>query len=654
MTAEPPGNLGRRSFLAGMVGAAASSTTALAKPNEGVQRILEIVTTEEKRLYYEFAVEGRVEGTKTSDTVVGGTGNDAIVSAAGPNLTVVRGFSGNPGYGDAYAVEGEIVYFARTGGSSDFDLRLDGRSVSVDELNSRPDPTVPSPSTDIGRFIDGTLEIVTTEEKRLYYDFTVRGSVEGTKTSDTVVGGTGNDAIVSAAGPNLTVVRGFSGNPGYGDAYAVDGELVSFRRAGGSSDFFFRVDGRRFTLEELASEDGGGSGGNGLRSGGVPQYQGGSANTGYVPDACPPVSGHRLAWEVDLNEADARGLEISLTATDETVCAFIDNLEEGQIVLCLDPSSGDVRWKWEAAASRSFAFGRSGGSLHPYPSIAGDTVYCGLGEPEDGEDEAVHGVVVALDAADGTLEWEVGVGRGPAYVTVDSDTVYAGSRGALYALETSGEDTRWSVTPDDSGAYVSYPAVEGERVFFTTDGGSTYAVDRADGEILWRANPGALPPPSVADGTVYVARGGYNKGREGVRALATSDGSEAWRCDGCGHVNHAPAVGDDHVFVHDTSGSILYALDRRSGDVVWQFEIDVFEWNAPLLANDTVLFVGHSPAHPRRRLFMLDAATGEVVGTHEVIDEAGTSNPVVVGRTLYIAQGNMGQRISAFSGDTRC
>lgn len=255
-------SFGRRSFLASALLAAGSAPAAADEVlfsrgrRPAVPRTLEVVTTEEAELHYWFAVEGTVEPTETSDTVRAEGGNDALVTGADPSMVVIRGFTGNPGYGDAYEIEGDVVSFVRTAGSSDFFVRLDGERVPIEDLNDGDGPFDPEPARELSRSVDGTFEVVSTERAELYYRFAVDGDVTPTETNDRV-GASGNDAIIGGADPSTIVIRGFTGNPGYGDAYEIDGELRSFRRMGGSSDFYVRIDGERYDIDELA--DGGGS-----------------------------------------------------------------------------------------------------------------------------------------------------------------------------------------------------------------------------------------------------------------------------------------------------------------------------------------------------------------------------------------------------------
>lgn len=132
-------SLGRRAFLAsalaaGSAPAAASELSGSRRRQSESPRTLEIVATEAAELYYRFAVEGTVARTRTSEKIAASEGNDAIVGGIDQRTHVVRGFTGNPGYGDAYEIDGELRTFRKMGGASDFYVRLDGQRYDVDEL----------------------------------------------------------------------------------------------------------------------------------------------------------------------------------------------------------------------------------------------------------------------------------------------------------------------------------------------------------------------------------------------------------------------------------------------------------------------------------------------------------------------------------------
>jgi hypothetical protein len=247
--------LDRRSFLQGTIltaGVVPSGVQSLVQPlnRSDSAQTLEIIAEDKAELYYRFTVEGNVEKTRTSNTVKAGR-NDPLTTGNNKATTTVRGFTGNPGNGDAYEVTGTVRSFQQTGGTSDFRILLDGREVSPRDLGG-PDRTVGSlERINVDRPMEGTLEIVATEPAELYYDFTVEGDVEKTKTSNAVKAGR-NDPLTTGNNKATTTVRGFTGNPGNGDAYEIDGTFNVFRRTGGNSDFFFRFNDERLTPNELA------------------------------------------------------------------------------------------------------------------------------------------------------------------------------------------------------------------------------------------------------------------------------------------------------------------------------------------------------------------------------------------------------------------
>ena len=124
MSNRPRSDLKRRSFLQGALLTAGSNSAdiqSLMKPivsQTASPQILEVIARDEADLYYRFTVDGNVEMTQTSETVAAG-GNDTIVTGTDTSTKTVRGYTGNPGYGDAYEIFGEIRSFEQTGGSRD-------------------------------------------------------------------------------------------------------------------------------------------------------------------------------------------------------------------------------------------------------------------------------------------------------------------------------------------------------------------------------------------------------------------------------------------------------------------------------------------------------------------------------------------------------
>ncbi|MFC7047015.1 nitrous oxide reductase family maturation protein NosD [Halobacteriaceae archaeon GCM10025711] len=228
-------------------------TTTPTTPEPSASTLEVLSTTPGERLVYEFVVAGTVTRTQTSEDVAAGD-NDAVIER-GDGTVKVRGVTGNR-LGDAYVVQGSVVSFERVGGDSDFRLRLDGRPVSVADLTADAGTRTGAPVTAQPAIpVQGdTLEVVsTTPGERLVYEFAVEGRVARTQTSADVAAGD-NDVIIEQ-GDGTVTVRGVTGNQ-RGDAYVVDGRVVSFEQVGGDSGYELRLNGRVVDRETLVSGDG--------------------------------------------------------------------------------------------------------------------------------------------------------------------------------------------------------------------------------------------------------------------------------------------------------------------------------------------------------------------------------------------------------------
>lgn len=163
------------------------------------------------------------------------------------------------------------------------------------------------------------------------------------------------------------------------------------------------------------------------------------------------------------------------------------------------------------------------------------------------------------------------------------------------ALNPATGAVRWTFS---RGHSIFDPIIAGGLVYAeTTDQSSNsltlYALDSANGDVVWSATGGAYP--TVAGGSVYVSTG------HAVDCLDAATGKLRW---------HHPAenenlgitglqVVDDTVYVVAGSNSSpgaplaasLTALDAADGTVRWTFARDHARFNAPLIGNGVAYFL---------------------------------------------------------------
>ena len=233
-----------------------------------------------------------------------------------------------------------------------------------------------------------------------------------------------------------------------------------------------------------------------------------------------------------------------------------------------------VRWRYESPVT-----------LNLTPAFDNERIYAPL----------AGGIIVALKARDGRLDWrsEVG-GELSASPIADEQSIYVASEtivqenesrspaGALRALGREVGVTQW-MTPlvrPLRGAL----AISGEKLFAGGSDGRAYAFDKRTGGVLWSI-PFSSPfsgQPVIKDGKVYM---GTEDGT--LLALDEATGRLLWRYRTRGAVHGPVAVNDNRVFFGSGDGYV-YALSTDRGRLKWQKRTGAGV-EAVVLAGDGVL-----------------------------------------------------------------
>jgi len=249
----------------------------------------------------------------------------------------------------------------------------------------------------------------------------------------------------------------------------------------------------------------------------------------------------------------------------------------------LNRSDGKPKWVFAIEFERKF----EAKNLHGYPSpaqtipdawdiytsspaVANGKVYFGSGD----------GNVYAVEAATGTLQWKFAtkdvVHSSPAVV---DHVVYIGSWDSyLYALDAETGAEKWSFKTGEDPAihnqvgFQSSPAVVDGTVYVGCRDAHLYAVDAATGRKKWdypTSKSWVIGTPAVSDGTVYV--GTSDSAR--FMALDAKTGRLRFNFDAKSYMFSSPALAGNLAYVGDHNGR-LYAIDRKSGKLAWQFQTE--------------------------------------------------------------------------------
>jgi outer membrane protein assembly factor BamB len=259
------------------------------------------------------------------------------------------------------------------------------------------------------------------------------------------------------------------------------------------------------------------------------------------------------------------------------------------------------------------------------PCIADGRLYIG----------GISGSLYCLDANTGTLVWTFSTGSGqPVYSspTVSASRVFFAAYQALYAAPRDDPNRDGVLTPD-------------ELLWEYRFGPSTGGVNDVN-----CASPLALEE-TVIVGSVdqYFTALDQRSGKVLWRTLTPYRGQHAF--------SSSPALLGDRVFAatgNQSGSGRLYCFDRRSGRILWEFDIDDITFSTPLASGDRVYiansgdWVGGNNVH---RLYCLDAQgmsdgeddgapDGGVGGSDLVwsfdMGDYAYSSPAVSGERLYI------------------
>ncbi|WP_245778628.1 outer membrane protein assembly factor BamB family protein [Halomicrobium zhouii] len=162
-----------------------------------------------------------------------------------------------------------------------------------------------------------------------------------------------------------------------------------------------------------------------------------------------------------------------------------------------------------------------------------------------------------------------------------------------------------------------------QRLFFPTEQGSIYCLDRATGEQIWRRDIGGpIETPLQFDGSQLFFGTTATDGPGTVLALNAVDGTPRWESALPTLTKSAPVLFGDSVIVRDQSGDVL-AFDQETGDQQWDrtFETHSLGWSfqGPLVKNERVYTYGvDTTASQDNRLIALEATDGTTAWQREI------------------------------------
>lgn len=221
------------------------------------------------------------------------------------------------------------------------------------------------------------------------------------------------------------------------------------------------------------------------------------------------------------------------------------------------------------------------GSEPTTPAVGDDAVYVGVRTPGD---------MVAL-GFDGAPLWRFETGwwwlSAPA-VAEDGAVVFGSGSLGVVVLEPDGR-LRW--TFDDGGACLTTPALGGDGVVYTELADEAlYALDLADGHVLWRVDLG-VPESGDQPSVVVLADGTVVAGTRTGSVFGVRDGAVLWSFSADYGFQTDAAVDDDGT-VYIAGGDFdLYAVDGAGG-IGWTLPLGRYMDGAPVITDAGLVETG--------------------------------------------------------------
>ena len=265
-------------------------------------------------------------------------------------------------------------------------------------------------------------------------------------------------------------------------------------------------------------------------------------------------------------------------------------------LLALNANSGEVLWRVQSAVAFSNA-----------PTVRAGRLYVAS------QDSRLQ----AYSAEDGVLLWDhsaINEGAtimGATSAAVNEQVVVAGfNSGEVIALSPVNGQVAWSesltsrgtqVTPlSQLNAIVGRPVIDRDRVYVTSHGGRTAAIDLRSGERIWTADIGSIETPwTIGDFVLLMSLEGE------LVALSREQGRVRWMTnlpafkdpsDRNGRINYAgPILAGGRIILASSDGRVL-SLEPSNGDLIETVDIDDAVNVAPVVADGTLYILSDDGA----------------------------------------------------------
>lgn len=234
--------------------------------------------------------------------------------------------------------------------------------------------------------------------------------------------------------------------------------------------------------------------------------------------------------------------------------------------------------------------------VHSSPAIYKDYVYIVSSE----------GILKAIDMQTGEEEWDFDLeAKTNSSPIINSNRLFIGTDEGLKAININSHELIWDF---DCGNVESTPFLYDDVVYFGSDDGHLYGLDKKDGDVVLNKKlDGELKSsPIVVDDSIYI---GSTNGK--LYSIGT-DKDKNWEFTTGDEVLSSPSYLNESVIFASNDGSI-YSLDESDGDLNWKVDLNNKVISSPTVdEHDNSIYIGSDEGN----LTCLDNRDGTVKWSH--------------------------------------
>jgi outer membrane protein assembly factor BamB len=266
------------------------------------------------------------------------------------------------------------------------------------------------------------------------------------------------------------------------------------------------------------------------------------------------------------------------------------------------------------------------------PVIDNDVIY--IGTSSHGYDPA-NEYVYAINRHDGTELWNRNIYGGiPESIQFDNEKIYFTSN-LIYALNKTDGSIIWTYQLDSFS--VTKPLLKDNAFYTATSGGRMCKVDVNDGSRIWEVSLSSFSwdnsITSDSKGNIFLALYGDRT----INSYDENDGSLIWSKRLHGNSLSFNAYHDDVLFISCDRGYV-YAFNSLTGSLIWENKIgDKIDISSPTISGG-LLFIG-TRDFEESAFFALDEKSGEILWKYN-IENSVTAPPSIADGMMLCGSDN--------------